>query len=134
MTNGMMRVGRVAWLALALACVGGCHFPPGPAPGGFSRSAVTSPEVTAAADFAVRTQLAALQQERADAQLSLVAVVRAESQVVAGRNYRMRLKVQRDGAVQEADAEVWWQAWNPEAPYRLTSWIWHPPAAAAPAR
>ena len=38
--------------------------------------------------------------------------------------YINRNKVKSDGTDKTAVAIVWWQAWNKDEPYRLTSWDW----------
>jgi hypothetical protein len=95
-------------------------------PGGYSSAAVTNQEVTAAAAFAIQAQQAAMQEKKdaKPARLELVAIQQAEQQVVAGMNYRLRLKVKVNGQAQTAEAIVWWQAWRKPDPYRLTSWTW----------
>jgi cystatin-C len=89
--------------------------------GGYSEVSVTNEQVIAAAQFAVKTQ--ALSVERAPV-ITLVEILKAEQQVVAGMNYRLRLKVKVDETVREAKAVVWRQAWRKPDPYRLTSWAW----------
>ncbi len=93
-------------------------------PGAYAGAAVTDPEIVAAAQFAIAAQAKALQKDAPTARLELVAIKQAERQVVAGMNYRMRLKVRHDGAEKEAEAVVWWQAWNRDEPYQLTDWTW----------
>ncbi len=93
-----------------------------PRAGGWASVEVTNAEVVAAAHFAVQEQEKTLR--GSNSKLSLIAIVSAEQQVVAGMNYRLKLKVKRDGKELTAEATVWWQAWNKEAPYKLTSWIW----------
>lgn len=66
--------------------------------GGYKPADQADPEVVAAAEFAVGAQ-----KEKQGGPLSLVSVSRAETQVVAGRNYRLCLEVK---AADEADAEV----------------------------
>ena len=86
---------------------------------------MTKPEVVAAAHFAVAEQTKVIQKEQKTAtKLSLVTIISAEEQVVSGMNYHLTLKVKLDGKLKKAEATVWWQAWNKEAPYRLTSWKW----------
>jgi hypothetical protein len=96
-----------------------------PIPGGYSPTAVTE-EVIDAAAFAVKVQQKAMQnpQRGLPAKLELVDIVGAEQQVVAGMNYRLRIKVKLDGREKDAEAVVWWQAWKRPEPYQLTSWIW----------
>lgn len=94
--------------------------------GGKSPAAVTKPEVIAAADFAIMEKEKRLRKNKAtpETTLRLVSIVSAEEQVVSGMNYHLKLKVTLDGKAKQAGATVWWQAWNKEAPYRLTSWTW----------
>lgn len=97
-----------------------------PAPGGWEKVAVTDPDLVSAAEFAV----AARQHETPasdggpPARLELVAILSAEQQVVAGMNYRLRLRVKQDETTQDAEAVVWWQAWRKPDAYQLTSWAW----------
>ena len=95
-------------------------------PGGYSSAAVTNKEVMKAAAFAVKAQQKVMQsaKESPSAKLKLAAILGAEQQVVAGVNYRLRLKVKVDGKEKEAEAVVWWQAWRKPEPYKLTSWEW----------
>jgi hypothetical protein len=94
--------------------------------GGYRAVGVTSKEVIDAAAFAVRAQQKAMQDRQggATARLELHAIERAERQVVAGMNYRLRLKVKVNGREKEGEAVVWWQAWRTPQPYQLTSWQW----------
>lgn len=113
--------------ACAVACAGG---EPERGPvlcGGWSEAAVTNADVVAAAGFAVRARGAALRQANPGARLALVGILAAQQQVVAGMNYRLSLRVRSDAGNEEAEAVVWWQAWNREEPYRLTSWTPRPP-------
>jgi predicted nuclease of restriction endonuclease-like (RecB) superfamily len=90
-------------------------------PGGYATTSVTNREVVAAAAFAIKAQ------EKAGgetASLKLVEILGAESQVVAGVNYRLQLKVKLNGKERAAEAIVWWQAWRKPGPYQLTSWNW----------
>jgi hypothetical protein len=93
-------------------------------PGGYSKVPVTDERVVAAAAFAIDTERQALKAAGEPAQLQLLSLVGAEQQVVAGMNYRLNLKVTRNGKEQLADAVVWWQAWRQPDPFRLTSWQW----------
>jgi len=94
--------------------------------GGKSPAAVTKPEVVAAADFAIMEKEKMLRKKKGtpETTLSMVSILSAEEQVVSGMNYHLKLKVKLDGKVKQAEATVWWQAWNKETPYRLTSWKW----------
>lgn len=96
----------------------------GPRVGGFSAGAVTNEEVVAAANFAIQAQGEELRKSAPTSTLSLVSIAHVEQQVVAGMNFKMTLNVQHDGKARQAEAVVWWQAWNREAPYKLTKWTW----------
>ena len=91
--------------------------------GAISPVVATKPEVVAAANFAVKEEEKVLRNEKKGL-LSLVTILGAEEQVVAGMNYRLKLKVTLDGQEKTAVAVVWWQAWNEKTPYTLTSWDW----------
>jgi hypothetical protein len=58
--------------------------------------------------------------------LRLAKVESAETQVVAGTNYRLVLSVRegKDKTERRAEAVVWWQPWRSPEPYQLTSWSW----------
>lgn len=94
--------------------------------GGKSMAAVTKPEVVAAANFAImeKEKMLRKNKETPETKLGLLSILSAEEQVVSGMNYYLQLKVKLDGKVKQAEATVWWQAWNRETPYRLTSWKW----------
>ncbi|WP_277057895.1 cystatin domain-containing protein [Trichlorobacter lovleyi] len=93
--------------------------------GGRTLAAVTKPEVVAAAHFAVAEQAKVIEKELKTAtKLSLVTIISAEEQVVSGMNYHLALKVKLNGKRKKAEATVWWQAWNKDAPYKLTAWKW----------
>lgn len=99
-----------------------------PTPGSWQKIPVTSPEVVAAAEFAVAAQARGTPapNDGGPATLELVEILAAEQQIVAGVNYRLLVSVKRDEQTQAADATVWWQAWRKPDPYQLTSWIWKP--------
>lgn len=111
------------WLFLLAACADVTSAPRN-LPGGFTAVPVNQSEVTQAAAFAVEAERQTLKAAGQPAPLELLSVLSAEQQVVAGVNYRLSLKVKRNGQEQVADAVVWWQAWRQPDPYRLTSWAW----------
>lgn len=111
------------WLFLLTACADVASAPRN-VPGGYTAVPVNQFEVTQAAAFAVEAERQALKATGRPATLELLSVLSAEQQVVAGVNYRLSLKVKRNGQEQVADAVVWWQAWRQPDPYRLTSWAW----------
>ena len=125
----MNRFAAVAALLTTITSTGLCAA--GPAVrerlvGGYSDTSVTNAEVIAAAEFAVTAQTAEMRKGDPAASLTLVKILTASQQVVAGMNYRMDLKVKAGGVERAAEAIVWWQAWNRQTPYRLTSWTWKP--------
>lgn len=96
----------------------------GAMPGGYSAASTNEKEVISAAHFAVSAQQKVINAnaQTTPTKLELVKIVKAESQVVAGFNYRLRLKVRINGTEKTADAVVWWQPWRKPNPYQLTSW------------
>jgi hypothetical protein len=97
-----------------------------PKPGGFTKAPVDNKEVAEAADFAIKAQQKAMQDAkgRQPIRLELVEIQEADEQVVAGVNYRLKLKVQVNDEEKHAEVVVWWQAWRKPDPYKLTSWKW----------
>jgi hypothetical protein len=71
--------------------------------GNYREASTNDPDVLSAARFAVRAE-----GRRRGVRLTLLSVERAETQVVAGTNYRLRLRVRNAaGRVQNVDAEVY---------------------------
>jgi hypothetical protein len=95
-------------------------------PGGYATASVTNKEVVAAAAFAIKAQEKAMQQKKdgEPPKLELITILGAEEQVVAGKNYRLQLKMKLNGKEKTAEVLVWWQAWRKPDPYELTSWNW----------
>lgn len=58
---------------------------------------------------------------RRDSSLQLHSIEHAESQVVAGLKYRLRLKVLQTGVIRRADLEVWSKL---DGEFEVTSWKW----------
>lgn len=116
--------GLMAGVVLACAMVSAHAADRGPLAGGYATASATNEEVVAAANFAVKTQAESLKKSAPTSALSLVSIEHAEQQVVAGMNFKMTLNVKHDGKSRQAGAVVWWQAWNREAPFKLTSWTW----------
>lgn len=85
-----------------------------PVAGGYGEAAANDPGVVKAARFAVREE-----GRRLGRAVSLVAVRRAEQQVVAGLNYRLQLSVRYGGRTREVSAVVYQ---NLAGAYSLTSW------------
>jgi hypothetical protein len=85
-----------------------------PVAGGYADAPNDDPEVVSAAGYAVRAQ-----GRKQGARLSLVAIEHAEVQVVAGLNYRLRLRVRIGGRPRNAVAVVYK---NLRGRQSLTSW------------
>ncbi|HEV7892878.1 MAG TPA: GerMN domain-containing protein [Pyrinomonadaceae bacterium] len=85
-----------------------------PVAGGYAEAAANDPGVLRAARFAVREE-----GRRLGRAVSLLAVRRAEKQVVAGLNYRLRLSVSYGGRKREVSALVYQ---NLKGAYSLTDW------------
>jgi cystatin-C len=88
--------------------------------GGYKKIARSDAGAASAAAFAIRAQA-----EKTKATIELVSVENAESQVVAGTNYRLCLKVTTSGEENEADVTITVKVVvyrNLKAQYSLTSW------------
>ena len=83
-------------------------------PGGYAPARVNDPDVQAAAKFALSAR---------DAKLKLLGIEQAQQQVVAGQNFRLKLKVDEDGTSRLADVVVWRKL---DGKHELTSWQWQP--------
>lgn len=110
---------------LALSCACSARAEREPKCGGYSPMCITNKDTIAVATFAVQSHEKAVNKgkEKTD-KLDLVTILSAETQVVAGMNYKLELKVKLNGKEKTAKAIVWWQAWRKPDPYQLTSWEW----------
>jgi hypothetical protein len=86
-----------------------------PIVGGWGKADVKDPQVLEAARFAV-----AAQQSRTDSVFKLLAITRAERQVVAGMNYRFCLRLQ-GGKSKTAFVQVYRDL---QDKFELTGWTW----------
>jgi cystatin-C len=89
--------------------------------GGYKTISKSDTGARAAAEFAVDAQA-----ERKNLTIELVDVEKAESQIVAGTNYRLCLKVTTSGAEDEADVTITVKVIvyrNLKGEYSLTSWV-----------
>ena len=94
-------------------------------PGGNAVASVTNKDVVAAAEFAITAQEEVMKDKDESTAITLVKILGAEKQVVAGMNYRLDLEVTVNGETKAAEAVVWLQSWRNPDPYRLTSWKWN---------
>ncbi len=85
-------------------------------PGGYRDADVKNKDVIAAAEFAVKEQAG-----KDKGKLELVEITKAGTQVVAGTNYKLTLKVGVEGGTREALAVVWRKL---DKTQQLTSWAW----------
>jgi copper homeostasis protein (lipoprotein) len=85
-------------------------------PGGYSITSITDKDVVSAANFAVEQQ-----QQKTGQPLSLVSVTQAQQQVVAGKNYKLCMKIKDGSNVRTASAVVYR---NLQRQNSLTSWTW----------
>jgi hypothetical protein len=93
--------------------------------GGYSPTCVTNKDTIAVATFAVQAHEKAVNKGKEKTErFELVSILSAETQVVAGMNYKLELKVKLNDNEKIAKAIVWWQAWRNPDPYQLTSWEW----------
>jgi len=83
--------------------------------GAYSQSE-TTPEVRAAAQFAIEAQSV-----RTSSPLVLAEIVKAQKQVVAGMNYRLELMVKDGDKTTRAEAVVWKKL---DGTMQLTEWNW----------
>jgi phosphoribosylformylglycinamidine (FGAM) synthase-like amidotransferase family enzyme len=81
-----------------------------PIPGGFSAADVSDKQVIAAAEAAAGSKSA-----------TLVKILQARQQVVAGMNYQLVLRVRVDGSERDAEVAVYR---NLKDQYDVTSWRW----------
>lgn len=100
-------------VVLASSAAGAARQNP-PVAGGYAEASAGDPGVLRAARFAVREE-----GRRLGRAVSLLAVRRAETQVVAGLNYRLRLSVSYGGRKREVSAVVYR---NLGGAYALTEW------------
>lgn len=96
-----------------------------PVVGDYQERSKADPEVVSAARFAVREE-----GRREGAPISLVAIKRAERQVVAGFNYRLQLSVKVKGEIREVSAVIYQ---NLGREYSLSDWERSIVESAAPA-
>jgi hypothetical protein len=82
--------------------------------GGFRELQITDKEVIASADFAIEAH-------GKKEKVSLVKILKAEVQVVAGRNFRISMDVRVDGGIRNAQVTVWAKL---DKTRELTRWEW----------
>ena len=91
--------------------------------GGYTKAETDDSEVAAAANFAMKARQKALRKSDKDANVSLVEIIRASKQVVAGMNYKMTLKVNINYKAQIVEVVVFKKLSDE---YERTSWEYKP--------
>lgn len=91
----------------------------GPVVGGYSKADVKDKEVVDAAQFAVREQA-----KKTKSKIELIKVVRADRQVVAGMNYKLRLEIKTGDQLSLVNVVVWKKL---DGTHALTDWKTHMP-------
>ncbi len=87
--------------------------------GAYSKAETDDSDVAAAANFAMKAREKTLRKTDKDAMVSLLEIVKASKQVVAGINYKMRLKVYINDKDQLVEVVVWKKLSDD---YELSSW------------
>lgn len=105
-----------ACVLLGMASVDARAAAPMPMPGAYQTAAAIGSDERAAANAAVSARAT---QEKAP--LKLLTIERVDRQVVAGLNYRLRLRVSLGGQPRMAEAVVYR---NLQGQHQLTSWQW----------
>ena len=90
------------------------HAQDSPPVGGYRTASTTDPGVVAAARFAIKKE-----KQRRGAGVTLVSIERAQTQVVAGTNYKICLRVRIKGRIRSITTIVYR---NPQRLYSLTRW------------
>jgi hypothetical protein len=115
---------RTIGIVISTICLAAAAFSPRLAaaqPGAPQGASVDDKDVINAAKFAIDAEQMALQGTGCTAELTLVKIVSAKRQVVAGINFLLTLDVKEGSMQKTAEAKVWWQAWR-KVPYQLSSW------------
>lgn len=99
---------------VALGSMMGLQSQEPPVAGGYQAASTTEPEVITAARFAIKQE-----KRKKGGRLSLISIERAETQVVAGLNYRLCLKVKIKNKIQSVQAVVYK---NLQQKFSLSSW------------
>lgn len=101
-------------ISAVMGCVLGLQAQQPPIVGGYQEASRTDSEVVSAAKFAIRQE-----KRKKRSGLSLISIERAETQVVAGTNYRLCLRVKLKGKIQSVTTVVYR---NLQQKFSLSSW------------
>jgi cystatin-C len=103
-------------IALAVGCAAAIGSATAQLPGGYRDMLVNDKDVVKTAAFAIEAKNKTNKEK-----LTLEKIVKAETQVVAGRNFRLTLDVSESGKTRRAVAVVWAKL---DGTFELTSWTW----------
>ena len=114
----MKRKLRIILISVAINAVTGCMFglqaQQPPVVGGYQEASRAKPDVVSAAKFVIKEE-----KRKKGVRLSLISIERAETQVVAGINYKLCLKVKIKDRIQSVTTVVYR---NLRQKYSLSSW------------
>jgi hypothetical protein len=92
--------------------------------GAYSAASLISPDVSAAANFALAAENKILNKaNNSDNAIQLISIDRASKQVVAGYNYKLEMTVNINGVGKKILAIVY-QGLSSNPTFSLTSWVW----------
>jgi cystatin-C len=97
-----------------MGCMIGLQAQQPPVAGGYQEASRTEPDVVSAAKFAIKEE-----RRKKGVRVSLISIGRAETQVVAGINYRLCLRIKIKGKIQSVRTVVYK---NLQRKYSLSSW------------
>jgi hypothetical protein len=97
-----------------MGCMLGLQAQEPPVAGGYQEASRTESDVVSAAKFAIKEE-----KRKKGVRLSLISIERAETQVVAGINYRLCLRVKIKGKIRSVRTVVYK---NLQQKYALSSW------------
>jgi hypothetical protein len=127
-----MKITAILILGTGLAVAAVSPQPASAQPGAPREATVDNKDVIKAAQFAIEAEQKAMKDAGQSDKLTLVKIVSAKKQVVAGMNFLLALEVKLGDKQCTAEAKVGWQAWRKPS-YQLTSWkITNEKAAADP--
>ena len=119
----IMEVSRIVVVLFATGVFVGSALAAPPMPGGREQANVTNQWVVAAATAAVQAQQQVMQKDPSSVgvTLTLVTILSAEQQVLAGMNYYLTLEIKSNDTTRTAEAVVWRRL---SGEHKLTSWKW----------
>jgi hypothetical protein len=114
MKNKLLLMLMTVAINAVMGCMFGLQAQQPPVAGGYREASRTEPDVVSAAKFALREE-----RRKKSVRLSLISIERAETQVVAGSNYRLCLRVKIRGKLRSVRTVVYKDL---RQKYSLSSW------------